>query len=266
MKILVLNPFAGQIYEKEHCLKIAGPNTEIVFKDISDVYPLPYVTYIYYRHFCADGAVDKIVQAEREGYDAAFIACMYDPGLLEAKEIVNIPVVGAFEASTHYACMMGNTYSIVTVEKKVIPCCWQLAELYGVSKKLASVRDIGIPANKLYPEITPSEEIIRRTIEVSRDCIEKDGAEVIVPGCTLQSTTLTHACLTSSSPIDKFEELTEDIGGPIIDPILIGLKTAEMMAELRNKVGIPPVSRVAAWKKPPEEELRRLRKYYGKDK
>jgi hypothetical protein len=65
---------------------------------------------------------------------------------------------------------------------------------------------------------------------------------------------------------DKFEELTEDIGGPIIDPILIGLKTAEMMAELRNKVGIPSVSRVAAWKKPPEEELRRLRKYYGKDK
>ena len=48
MKILVLNPFAGVAQELERCLTVARADTEIVFEDISDVYPLNYVTYIYY--------------------------------------------------------------------------------------------------------------------------------------------------------------------------------------------------------------------------
>lgn len=46
MKILVLNLFAGGMQELERCRKVAGADTEIVFEDISDVYPLNYVTYI----------------------------------------------------------------------------------------------------------------------------------------------------------------------------------------------------------------------------
>ena len=46
MKILVLNPFAGGMKELERSRKVAGADTEIVFEDISDVYPLNYVTYI----------------------------------------------------------------------------------------------------------------------------------------------------------------------------------------------------------------------------
>ena len=57
MKILVLNPFAGEMRETERCRQVARPDTQIVFENIADVYPLNYVTYIYYRHLCADAVV-----------------------------------------------------------------------------------------------------------------------------------------------------------------------------------------------------------------
>src|SRR5262245_1424823 len=92
MKILVLNPFAGEAREVERCRQVARPETEIVFRNIANVYPLNYVTYIYYRHRCADATVAEVVRAEEEGFDGVFICCCYDPGLWEAREIVDIPV------------------------------------------------------------------------------------------------------------------------------------------------------------------------------
>src|SRR5207247_3211484 len=69
MKILVLNPFAGEAKEVERCHSVARPETEIIFDNIADVFPLNYVTYIYYRHRCADAVVDRVVLAEEQGFD-----------------------------------------------------------------------------------------------------------------------------------------------------------------------------------------------------
>ena len=75
MKILVLNPFAGTAREFERCATVARPDTEIVFDTIADTYPLNYVTYIYYRHKCAEAVVERVVRAEQEGFDGVFISC-----------------------------------------------------------------------------------------------------------------------------------------------------------------------------------------------
>ena len=64
MKILVLNPFAGEAREFERCATVARPDTQITFDTIGDVYPLNYVTYIYYRHKCAEAVAERIVRAE----------------------------------------------------------------------------------------------------------------------------------------------------------------------------------------------------------
>jgi Asp/Glu/hydantoin racemase len=42
--------------------------------------------------------VQTIVDAAREGYDAVIVDCSADPGVVEARELVGIPVVGAGEA------------------------------------------------------------------------------------------------------------------------------------------------------------------------
>lgn len=252
MKILVLNPFAGEAKEVERCKSVARADTEIVFDNIADVYPLNYVTYIYYRHRCADAVVDRVVRAQEQGFDAVFISCCYDPGLWEAREVVDIPVTGAFESGAHYVNAISQRYSVISTEPKTSHCYWELAQLYGTAGKLASVRPINVSARDSYPEVTRPQIVVDRTLEVARKCVEDDGAEAILMGCTLQSCPLTVA------------GAGDAMGAPIIDPVLIGLKQTELMVELR-RVGLPTLSRYGTWQKPPSDEVARLRQRAGKE-
>jgi Asp/Glu/hydantoin racemase len=128
----------------------------------------------------------------------------------------------------------------------------RLVDLYGVRQKLASIRWINITANQLYPEITPTEEIASRFIEVSKRCVEEDSAEIIIPGCTIIGTLWT-----------KFfkKDPVEIIGVPVIDPQIVAFKQAEMMVDLRKLAGYPVVSRYGLWRKQPYSEYEELRKW-----
>ena len=246
MKILVLNPFAGEMKELVRCSQVARPDTQIEFENIGEVYPLNYVTYIYYRHRSADAVVERTIQAQKQGFDAVFICCCYDPGLWEAREVVDIPVTAAFESGVHYANLISQRDSVIASEYKTVHCYREMAQLYGTDSKLASVRHIGLSARESYPDKTPPEMIVERTLQVARQCVEINGAEAIVMGCTLQSCPLTVGGVENS------------LGAPIIDPVLIGLKTAEFMVEAKRS-GLPVLSRFGTWQQPPSEEVARLR-------
>lgn len=247
MKILVLNPFAGVTLEAEHCRQVARPGTELVFENISDVYPLTYVTYIYYRHHCAAAVVERVLRAQDEGYDAVFICCCYDPGLAEAREVADIVVTGAFESGVHYVNQISQRYSVIATEPKTVHCYRELAQLYGTDSKLASVRHINLSARESYAHRTDPAVMIERTLKVAQRCIEDDGAEAIIMGCTLQSCPLT---------VGKHGELQ---GAPIIDPVLIGFKQTEFLVEARQ-AGLPIISRYGTWQKPPADEIAQLRR------
>lgn len=242
MKILVLNPFAGTAREFERCATVARPDTQITFDTIEDGYPLNYVTYIYYRHKCAEQVVERVVRAEQEGFDGVFISCCYDPGLWEARELVDIPVAGAFESAVHWANQISQRYSVISTEPKTSHCYRELADLYGTAGKLASVRPINVSAKVSYEDLTPPEVIVERTLEVARTCVEDDGAEAIVMGCTLQSCPLTVAGANNAA------------GAPIVDPVLIGMKDIEFMVDVRA-AGLPILSRYGTWQKPPADEV-----------
>ncbi|MDB6095461.1 MAG: Hydantoin racemase-like protein [Verrucomicrobia bacterium] len=246
MKILVLNPFAGVTLEAEHCRRVARPDTELVFENIADVFPLNYVTYIYYRLQCASAVVERVLRAQDQGFDAVFICCCYDPGLGEAREVADIVVTGAFESSAHYVNQISQRYSVIATEPKTVHCYRELAQLYGTDSKLASVRHINLSARESYAERTDPSILVQRTLDVARKCIEEDGAEAILMGCTLQSCPLTVAG-------------RGDLQGvPIIDPVLTGFKTTEFLVEAR-KAGIPTLSRYGTWQKPPAAEVAQLR-------
>ena len=53
------------------------------------------------------------------------------------------------------------------------------------------MRHIDISSRESYPEQTKPAEIVSRTLEVAQKCIQNDGAEAILMGCTLQSYPLT---------------------------------------------------------------------------
>jgi len=252
MKILVMTPFgATEPGSEENLKKVARPGTEFSLESIEEVFPLPYNTYRYNVLKSADGAVERIIKAEQEGYDAVVISCTLDPGLFEARGIVDIPVLGILEASAIVAMMMGQMFSIVGPEKVASAVLRRMIDTYGFSSRCASVRDIGIVARDLYPDRTPTEEVLTRLVNVARKCVE-DGAEIIIPGCSIIGALYT-------TGFDK--DPVEVIGVPVLDPQVIAFKMAEMMVDLREKAGYPAVSRIGLWKKQPHDEYKYIREW-----
>jgi Asp/Glu/hydantoin racemase len=252
MRIFVLSPFgATEPHGEENLRKVARDDVDFSFQSLEEVFPLPYNTYRYNTLKCADAAVERIIKAEQDGYDAAVISCMYDPGLFEARAVVDIPVVGTFEASGLVCMMMGQRFSVVNPDAVVNSAIRRLADTYGFGPRIASMRHIGIVANQLYPEATPTDEVLTRLEEVGRQCVE-DGAEVLIPGCTIIGALYSHGF--QKDPVDV-------LGVPVLDPMVVAFKMAEMMVDLRVRAGYPAVSRAGMWKKQPDDEFVELRRW-----
>ena len=253
MRILVLSPFgANEPFGEENLRKVARSDTEFDFESLSEVFPLAYNTFRYNALKCADGAVERIIRAQEEGYDAAVISCMLDPGLYEARGTVVIPVTGTFEASGLLSMMMGHLYSVVTVGPEAANTSGmrRLADSYGFGSRLASIRHIEIKADKLYPEETPTQQILDMLEQVGKRCVEEDGAEVLIPGCTILGSLFSHG---------YGKDPTEVFGVPVVDPMVAAFKMAEMMVEMRKLAGYPAASRRGLWQKQPAEEFAFLR-------
>src|SRR3546814_15231059 len=77
--------------------------------------------------------------------------------------------------------MLGHRFSIVTVLDSVGPMIDNLAKLYGMADKLASIRVIDIPVLDL--ESDPA-RLTQELARASLAAVESDGAHAIVLGCT----------------------------------------------------------------------------------
>jgi allantoin racemase len=129
---------------------------------------------------CVPDFLRKAKEAEAEGCDAVISDCFGDPAVKPAREILNIPIIGAAEASMHFAATLGHRFSVVTVLPNILPLIENLATQYGAEKKLASVRSVNIPVL----ELDDKEKLISALHHEMVEAIVKDGAQVLVLGCT----------------------------------------------------------------------------------
>jgi allantoin racemase len=166
----------------------------------------------------------KIVEAEREGYDA--VINWLAPGTSAARELVDIPVIDPLDVNTMFSVLLGAKYSIVNP----VPTNWHALKGLGIDleNKLASIRNMGELNIKDVMRMRKSEEgtekLKKLVIEVAKKCIEEDGAHVIQLGFL--------------SGIGLGKDLSEALGVPVVDPALIMVKFAELMADLYRSTGL----------------------------
>ncbi|WP_308910279.1 aspartate/glutamate racemase family protein [Pseudokordiimonas caeni] len=168
------------------------------------------------------GVAARALEAEKDGADAVIIDCMGDPGLGVARELVSIPVLGPFESSAHLAAMMGHRFSVVTVLDSVRPMLENLATIYGVADKLASVRVIDVPVLELEARITEVQAALAKEAE---QAVLHDHADTIILGCT--------GFLGCAEAI-RAHLLAKGLDVPVIDPI----PTTVCLAEAFVKAGL----------------------------
>ena len=111
--------------------KVRDPDTEIHVAGITEIGGMG--DQFRYLEYLETGEVLKNVhRAVREGFDAFLIGNIADPGLREAREIADIPVLGLCKSALHVACMMGASFSLVTINGKFTPRIVENVLRYGL--------------------------------------------------------------------------------------------------------------------------------------
>jgi allantoin racemase len=181
--------------------------------------------------------VAEICGLERDGVDAVLVACSGDPGVAEARTLVSVPVVGPMEAAMGLAMGYGWRFGIVTVEDRT----WssnmdQMVNAYGMSSRYVGQRKLATPTSVVFTKGFEEPQLVIDDIKARAREIVDDGADSILIGSGGLSTFCSYFKLSG----------IEDPEVPIFDVISVGLKFAEMRAELRQQVGVPAISR-AGW-------------------
>jgi allantoin racemase len=91
---------------------------------------------------CAAQVIASALSAEREGYDAFVVGHFQEPGLLEAKAAVQIPVIGLGEATMLSACALGRKIGLVTINPVFIPYLEDQVVRHGLERRVIAVRAI----------------------------------------------------------------------------------------------------------------------------
>jgi len=202
---------------------------------------LPHMEYEFYEHVAVHEIIREIVNSEKTGYDAAIIGCFYDPGLREARELVEMPVIGVCEASLSLASMISaGKFSVLVGRRKWISKMMSTAKTYGLDSRIASWRSLKLTVPDMLNDVEKTREAILRE---SKAAVEDDLAECLVLGCT--------------GMIGRALEVQEKLGVPVLDPVLCGIKVAEMRAILWRRFGITH-SKIGGYEPPPKEELKTI--------
>jgi len=132
---------------------------------------------------CAAQTIRQAIEAERSGYRAFVIGHFQEPGLLECRGCLDIPVVGLGEAALLAACTMGRKIGLVTIDPIFIG--WherQIAE-HGLTERVVGVRAIRVdlPAfMRAFTDPAAYAAVHDDFVEQVRPLVAS-GAEVIVP-------------------------------------------------------------------------------------
>jgi allantoin racemase len=241
MKILYVNPVGASLFDKsmKQILEEAkNPGTEI---DVVSLKRGPWhVEYRYYESLVMMDTLDVVKKAENDGYDAVVLGCFYDLGLQEAREISNKMVVTApAESCMLLSCSLGSTFSIIVGRKKWIPQMMGNVVQYGLRDRLASFKALDLGVLDFQEDKAKTE---KRQIEATREAIEKDGAEVIILGCTAE--------------FGFWKVLQEKFKVPVLDPVITPFKYAEYLVTMKNMFGWT-ASKIGGYESPPISEIKK---------
>jgi allantoin racemase len=132
---------------------------------------------------CAAQTVRHALEAERAGYDAFVIGHFQEPGLLQIRGAVDIPVVGLGEASMLTALSMGGRLGLVTIDPVFIDWHERQVVAHGFDQRVTGVRAIKIDLPGFIRAFTDEKSYTQARadfVEQVRPLVAA-GAEVIIP-------------------------------------------------------------------------------------
>jgi Asp/Glu/hydantoin racemase len=177
---------------------------------------------------CAGQAIRAALAAEASGCDAFVLGHFQEPGLIECRGAVDIPVIGLGEASLLHACSLGRRIGLVTIDPVFVPWHEEQVVRHGLSARVAGVVAITADLARFMRAFSDPAELA-----AVRDDFVRQAEPLIARGCDviLPAGGMPMLLFSSQHPflID---------GAVVLDGIATAVKAAEMAIALRRLTGV----------------------------
>ncbi len=236
--------------------RLAAPGTEVVMHGMDpgtylSAYPGEDIRYLHVQGLHAQQILRNVRQAEREGYDGFMISTLPDAGLVEARTLVDIPVVGYGQSSMHVAAMSGYRFGIICMIKELAPLYEANVRRYGLGGQFVGAHWLGMEFAEVSQGYDDPGPVLER-LEAKVHELAALGIEVVIPGEAVLNAVLQRAGLRRIGDV------------PIVDGLAATLKTAEMMVDLHKLTGLSHARVSYFSKRPPQGRLDELdQAYFG---
>jgi allantoin racemase len=221
MRILMINPNTTAAMTQRMLAvarSAAAPATELAA--VTAARGVPYIATRAEAQI-GGATVLELLAENHVGSDAAIIAAFGDPGLLGARELFSVPVVGVSEAAMLTACMLGRTFSIVTFSRALGPWYRECVEIHGLASRLASIRMVDRPFQSVADVQEEHQELL---VSAADRAVTEDGADVVIFG---------------GGPLAGLADRVKDrIDVPVVDPLAAAVKQAEALHALKARKAV----------------------------
>ena len=213
--------------------------------------------YRYLEHLETSEVLRNVAHAQREGFDAILLGNINDPGLHAAREIAGVPVLGLCESSLYLACLMGRSFSLVTVNQKYMQRVAENVAQAGLKDRLVAIDCMKFDRTTDMLRGYESEEARNGVVAAFNQAARRGvaaGSEVVIAAGGGVMAMLAMAGVHE----------TED-GVPILNGITALVKLAETAVKVNRLTGGRFTSRRLAYAQPPLDQIADLRRRYGAD-
>lgn len=215
MKILILNPnTSADITEQLVAVgqKVAASDTELV--PLTASRGVPYIATRAEAQIGGAVALEMLAEHHR-CVDAAIVAAFGDPGLLAARELFDIPIVGMAEAAMLTACTLGRRFSIVTFTHALSPWFEECVDMHGLRPRCAGVRALDGSVGLLADVQDRKQELL---VELANCAVAEDGADVII--------------LSGAPLVGLADKVKDRVSVPVVDQIAAAVRMVETLVLL----------------------------------
>ncbi|MBS0559051.1 MAG: hypothetical protein JSR21_03250 [Proteobacteria bacterium] len=199
------------------------------------------------RHFhaltefrCAEATIRAALRAEAEGCDAFVIGHFQEPGLVECRGAVDIPVIGLGEAAMLFGCSIARKIGLVTISEVFVPWHEDQIARHGLDRRVAGVVAISADLPRFMRAFTDAAEYrsVRAEFLDQVRPLLRQGVDLLIPAGGL--------------PMLLFAQERPFLadGVPVLDGIAVVAKAAEMAVSLHRVTGLS-ASRAGPYRRAP---------------
>ena len=218
MQLLLLNPNMS-VSMTDNMLqvasRVASENTELLAATATRGFP--YISSRAESQIAGAIALDMIAKHEQT-VDGVIIAAFGDPGLVAARELFHLPVVGMAEASITTAALLGEQFSIVTFTPVMSRWYIDSVNSSGLAHRFLGVRT---PAANALGAFDSQADMKEELLSLIQRCIDEDGADVVILG---------------GAPLAGLAlEIQPEVSALLLDPISCAVTQLESLVKLTTR-------------------------------